>query len=140
MGKKHKAKKRESSDGKPDRIKLPKRIGKVKIPKELRQSGERLIESGIEALRDAATREIAAAGIAAIVANATRERPAAAAPRPSPAPRAAPVEATIIDRHDGATIDGTPIDAARIDPDALLNTIGQAASQALRDLLGATRR
>ncbi|MBY0581818.1 MAG: hypothetical protein K2P68_02715 [Sphingomonas sp.] len=126
--KKDKAAKAAATPGKTGRVKLPKKIGTVKLPKELRKSGERLIETGIEALRDAATREIATAGIAAIVANAVRskDRHAQTTAGQGPRPSARTVEAVIID-------DEPPRPA--FEADAMINAVGAAAIQALQKLM-----
>jgi len=75
---------KDSRGGKRGKIKLPKEIGGLKLPKELRKSGEALIE----AVRETAGRELLAAGMSALAAQAIRK---ASEPRAAPVPPEAPV-------------------------------------------------
>lgn len=119
MGKKKDGKKKDGAR-KPGKIRLPKEIGGVKLPKELRKSTEALIE----AARDAAGRELFAAGLTAVIANATKK------PSPAPAPQP-PVEAMIVEEKE-------PRPAAR--PDELAGALGAVATLALQRLLAAGRK
>lgn len=55
---------------KPKTLKIPKRVGNIKIPKELRREGNGLID----ALKGLLATEIAAAAITAIVRNPRMKR------------------------------------------------------------------
>ncbi len=116
-------------DGKSGKIRIPKQIGSVKIPKDVRKSGEALIE----AARDAVVREMAVAGVAAIVANAARKATAPAA-QSTAAPAAAPPAATvIIDQHgDKTTGDGANGERAKTSPDQMIDALGAMAGLALQ--------
>lgn len=72
------------------KVKLPKKVGGVKIPKELRKGGEKLIEQAqTDAGRAAIARGAATlAGIAATAVQAAAMKQHAASPPPAPAPAA----------------------------------------------------
>ncbi len=93
------------------RIKLPKQIGGVKIPKELRQQGEALIAVA----NSPAGRGVIAAGIASVVASAMR-----------PAPASRPAASVIVDDKPAKP---------RVDPDQLIDALSGATTLALQRLL-----
>ena len=101
--------------GKAGKIRIPKQIGSVKIPKDVRKSGEALIE----AARDAVVREMAVAGVAAIVANATRKATA-----PAAKPAVAPAAATMVIDQNG--------DTPKMAPDQMIDALGAMAGLALQ--------
>lgn len=112
--------------GKSKRIKLPKEIAGVKVPKELRKSGEKLIETA----RETVGREMVAAGVAALVAGLARK------PQPMPTPPQKPrtVEGVVSD----AEADRPGEDKPRVPVDQIADSIEALATMALRGLL--TRR
>lgn len=102
--------------------KVPKRIGGVKIPKELRRKGDALIDranspAGREMI--AAGLSIAAAAASAAVVKARAEREARSAPPTPPVPPTAP--------------QGTH---KASDPQAIADAVGQATEMVLGRLFG----
>lgn len=113
MGRKKDAKKAAKAAG--GDMKLPKAIGGVKVPKELRQSGEALLAKA----NSPAGRQMIASGLT-IAAGAAA---AAIARRQSPPP-AAPTTAS---------------PAPTIDPQQIADAVGAAADAVLARLFGAKR-
>ena len=94
--------------------KIPKRIAGVKLPKELRKSGNLLLETASRSVG----REILVSGLMAVIAGAAARRPAAASPTQPVAP---PAPASTIDPQEAGAR------AAR----QVIDMIGGAATAAL---------
>jgi len=128
-----------SRRGKRDRIKLPKEIGGLKLPKKLRKSGEALIE----AVRETAGRELLAAGMSALAAQAIRK---ASEPRAAPVPPEAPIPpepprrpaATVIIDDDPVRPASTGANDGPVRPEHIADAINAVANLALHRLM--TRR
>lgn len=117
------------------KAKLPKRIGGVKIPKELREVGGAILEKA----NSPAGREMLAAGLTMAAATAALQRKrgthpfsaASATPPPPPAAPAAPAASP------APTEPGKP---GLGDPQALADAIGNAADAMLTQLFGTRKR
>jgi hypothetical protein len=123
-------KKKDRKQARRGRVRLPKEIAGIKLPKELRKSGEALIETA----RDTLVREMALAGLAAMAGGAAR-RATPPAPEMPPAPPQPPepvarphLETVIIDNG------GTSRQTAPIPPEQVIGMIGGAIFSVLRDL------
>lgn len=109
---------------------IPKTIAGVKVPKELRKAGEKLLD---EVQRPETQAKIAGAltmAAGAVAAAAAKKRAAEAmaphAPRPPEAPRAPDAP-----RTPDAPRPGEPGTRSSPDPQAVAEAIGQAAEQVL---------
>lgn len=133
MGQAKKGKKAKAATPKTDKLRVPKQIGDIKIPKHIRKSADALIDTAMEVARDTLVREVATAGVAAGVAAMVAAAAKARTPTPEPHPRSrsqtGPREAVVSNNNDGAAVD----------PDQLIGAIGVAASQALRNLIDRSR-
>ncbi len=111
------------------KVKLPKRIGGVKIPKELRQAGGAILDKA----NSPAGREMIAAGLTMAAAAATAAvRKQRGAARPS-TPPAAP------ETPDVPLAPTRPGEPGIGDPQALADAIGNAADAVLTRLFGAKK-
>jgi len=117
MGKKKDAKKAAKAAG--GDIKLPKAIGGVKVPKELRQSGEALLAKA----NSPAGRQMIASGLTIAAGAAAAAIARRQAPPPAPAPSPA------------ATTPTTPA----VDPQQIADAVGAAADAVLARLFAAKR-
>lgn len=128
--------KRGKADGKT--AKLPKRIGGVKLPKDLRKSANLLLETASNPVG----RELLVSGAMAMVANAAARRPASTSgfgftpppvpPRPgSPAPDLSASASPASDPRDA--------NAAPMPPDQVIGLLGGAMLNVLRDLASKRR-
>ena len=119
---------------------IPKTIGGVKLPKELRQKGEALLDRGEALLAQANTpagREVLTAGLtmaaaaaSAAIVNAGRERAKAAEAAAAPEPAAPPTPPS-------PPPQGTPQGTQRTpDPQVIADALTQAAEQVLGRLFG----
>lgn len=122
---------------------IPKRIGGVKLPKELREKGEALLDRGEALLAQANTpagREVLTAGLtmaaaaaSAAIVNAGRERAKAAEAAAAPEPAAPPTPPT----PPSSPPQGTPQGTQRTpDPQVIADALTQAAEQVLGRLFG----
>ena len=122
------AKSHKKKSAKAGRSKLPKKIADEHLPKELRKSGEALIE----AARDTLVREMAVAGFAAMAAGAQRRAASPpeppAPPRPPEPPRPPHVEAVVIGPDESP---GAPMP-----PEQVIGIIGGAMLNAFREMAG----
>lgn len=102
--------------------KLPKRIAGIKLPKELRKSGNMLLATANSPIG----REMLASGLMAAIGSAVAQRTTATPPGTGPAPKPAPTPAS--------TPQETPIDPAEAGARAarqIVDLIGGAATAAL---------
>lgn len=113
MGSKKQKKGKSGSDA----PRIPKRVAGVKLPKELRKSGNLLIETANSPIG----REVLVSGLMAVIAGATARRAATPAASPNSAPQQTVDAQPAIDPHDAGAR------AAR----QMIDLIGGAATAAL---------
>ncbi|NJR78254.1 hypothetical protein HBH26_06435 [Sphingomonas sp. 36D10-4-7] len=104
--------------GEKKKKRIPKTVAGVKVPKELRKAGEKLLDQAQRPETQAKIAGVLTMAAGAVAAAAAKKRAEQAAPRPQE-PRA--------EAHAGRT--GT-------DPQAVADAIGQAAEQVLSKLFG----
>jgi len=132
---------RDTTMAKAKKVKLPKHIGGVKIPKELRKKGGALLEKA----NSAAGREVIAGALTMAAAAATsavqRQRASrfASAPPEAPVPPVPPVPPIPPVPPVPPVPPERPGEPGIADPQALADAIGNAAEAVLIKLFGTKR-